>query len=353
MKKKIFVFSFIIVCILQSFIFIKFDGVDFNMWADQAKYVQTNNPIQFDYRQAYGHPGGPIIEGTIFLHSLFDLSYKNSLLIFLIFIDAIIVSSISILCFSLSKNNLWWPITLATLSASWLYIFSSPPSIIASLLICLLALFSIYLYKEKEIQTKHLTLFGLLIGFMIATRTDIGGIFGLTFLIFLKSKISWRQFYFILFCIAISFILLDPFMWFIPIEHLGDLVFKIVYHYEYFSEPSKVSIPHILSISSFAVMSILFSGLFLIKRKNFESDIPKRFILSAIIATVVLCSIFLTSIFQSPRYFLPLILLWETLLPAFVFPFIEQLPQTNREIIKKVFAVIMILAPFISLAFYI
>ena len=59
MAKKVFLWAFFISLLLQGFRYWQFDMLDINMWANQAKYVETSNPQEFDMLTAYGHPGGP------------------------------------------------------------------------------------------------------------------------------------------------------------------------------------------------------------------------------------------------------------------------------------------------------
>jgi hypothetical protein len=351
MAKKIFIFSLVIASIIQGFIFVKLDIVDLNMWAKQAEYVQTGNPAQFDFLQAYGHPGGPIIEGTIFFHSVFGLSYRNSLLIFMTILNSLAIAGASVLCYFISKNSLWWLTIVAILSSNWLYIFSTPPSIVVSILICLLGLFSLYIYEKKEIKPPALALLSILIGLVISTRVDVGAVMVVSFLIFMKPKIIWRQIFFIILGAGLFFILFDPFMWFMPIQHVSDLLFKIIYHYEYFA-PSKISLFYMFNISTFLLLSIFLSAASLFLKEKNKLPIPPRFIYTLFITTIVLCFIFFTSQYQTPRYFLPIINIWETLLPLLIFSLASNLKPVFSKIIKIFFVFILTLSPLIILICY-
>jgi hypothetical protein len=357
MTKKIFIFSFVAACIVQGFIFTKLDTTDFSMWAKQAEYVQTNNPAQFDYLLAYGHPGGPIIETTIFFHYVFGLSYDNSLLIFIIIFDGLAIAGTCVMCYVLSKNNLWWPIVLIGLSANWLYISSTPPSTTISLVISFLCLFSLYLYEKEKNGFYALAFWSILAGLIISIRIDIGAVIALAFFIFLKPKISWRQAFYVMLGVMASFVLFDPFMWFMPIQHMGDLLFEMLYHYQYFT-PTRLGFFYVLAISSFTFVSMFFSIMFMLMKKIDISKsrearplLPNRFSYVLLITTVVLYIIFLTARCQAPRYFLPLISIWQMLLPLFIFSLTANLKPAFSKAANIFFTIALILYPIISLVF--
>jgi hypothetical protein len=326
MAKKIFIFSFVIACLIQGFIFTKLGMADFTVWSSQAKYFESGNPQMFNTDLAYGHPGGPIIEGVILIHGVSKISYENSLIIFMIVLGGLAAAGASVLSYKLSGNNLWWPIVLITLSCNWLYISSTPPSTIVSLLIAFLCLFSLYIYKKSKIKPYLLVFWSILVGFIIATRADIGAIMAISFLIFIKPKLCWRQTFGIALGISASFILFDPFMWFMPIQHIQDLVFKMVYHYEYFNTPSKMSFSYLLGISAFSFLSMLLSAIFLFFKERMGSPVPPRLVYVLLAATGLLYTVFLTSVFQASRYFLPLISVWTIFLPLFIFSLTTKLP---------------------------
>lgn len=342
MAKKVFIFSFVIACVLQGFIFIKFSMADFNMWARQGEYIQTGNPIQFDFLQAYGHPGGPLIEGVVFIREIFGFSYQNSLMTLMIILGGLAVAGASVISYLLTKNNWWWPIVLVVLSTNWLYVCSTPPSTVVSLYIPFLFLFSLYIYKKEEIKNSFLVWWSLLAGFTMATRVDIGGFMIICFLICLKPKISWRQALWLSLGAGASFVLFDPYMWFMPIQHLGDLLFKIIYHYDEFV-PSKISLSSVLTFSIFSLVSMFFAFVFLFIEK--KSLIPKRFIYVFLIATLILYTIFLSANYQAPRYFIPIINIWQMILPSFVFSLTSNLKPSLERTVNIFLIVILILFP--------
>lgn len=317
----IFVFSFIVASFFLSTRWETSDFIDAEAWANQVQYFQTNDPREFNPLGAYGHPGGPIIEGTIAINKMLNLPYENSLVVFVTIFNAIIIAGICALCFLLRKNNLWWVAVLGTLSLSAMYNFSTPPSAIVSPLIVFLCLLTLYFYENKEkIKFFPILFFSFIVGLSVATRADIGVFCTAVFLIFLiyKKIINLKTFFIIIFSSFFFFVLFDPFMHFIPIQHMKDLISKVIFHYAEFN-PTHLPLEKVVSISSLAFVGIFLSIAILFMRKKIKLMLPPDFTIMLFLMTFSLYFIFLTSHYQAERYFQPIIFIWEVFLPLFIF----------------------------------
>ena len=311
----IFLFSFF----LQGMRWKEFDIVDRGMWSNEAEYVQNNDPREFDFMLAYGYPAGSIIEGTIVLHQVFSVSYDQALLLIITLLNSIGIASICIMCIILRGNNLWWVAVFGILSLNRLYEYATPPSAVATVFIVLLCLLTLYIYEQKQnIKPIYLGLWGLVAGLFIATRADIGVFSSIIFLFFILKSTDWKKYVFLIGTSFLSFVIFNPFMWFMPLQHIKDLIFKIFYFY---AEQTQTSLSFIalLSISLLAVISIILAIFFFFSRKHINPPLPIYFLVNLLIMTFVFYAIILKSHFQAERYFLPIIFIWEVFLPLFVF----------------------------------
>jgi len=308
------------------------------MWANQAIYVLEGDSREFDYLNAYGHPGGLVIEGTIVLNKLFNLTYLQSVIILIIFISSIFVAGICTLCFKLGKDKLWWVAVLVTLIFNWLYESGTPTSILATLSVSFLCLLTLYLYeKELKNQNSLLIIWSLVAGMSIATRIDIGFISFIVFLFILSRKIDLKKILLIALGSFISFVIFNPFMWFMPVEHVRDLIFKFVFHYSNFIT-NHLSLLTIFSISSITFISILLSLFFITFKRKINFTLISPFFLWTLIGmTSFLYFIFLTSRFQAERYFVPILFIWEIFFPLFIFFLIDKTGYKSNIIIKICF----------------
>jgi len=350
----IFIFSFIFSFILLGLRGKVFYIPDGDMWSKQALYFETGDSRQFNFDRGYGHPGGPIIEGVILLHKITKIPYNNPdnlLTLFVTILNSFIIAGTCVLAYLLKKNKYWWFAILSTLSLSVLYDVATPPTTIATPLVVFLCLLTLYYYENKEkIKIPQVSLWAFFAGLLIATRVDIGIFCVLAFLFLLKSVISWRKISFIIFGACISFVIFDPYMWYMPIKHIKDLIFKITFHYAEITT-QHMSLWAILSISIFAFISIGFLLMILFSKGKIKSPIPLNFSFMLLVMTVVLYIIFLTARIQAPRYFQPIISIWEVFLPLFIFPFLPKIfVFYNEEKKQKLVIFFLIIFQFVALS---
>lgn len=322
-KFLVLVFVFTISLFSQLIFYPKYD-LDRSMWANQAFYFEVNDERQYDFLLAYGHPGGPIIIGTILINDLLPvkhdvpiLNYIDALLLFSILINTIIISLICYLIYLLRKNLFFVLTTLLVLGFHRFYLDLTPTSQVASLLFVLQAFYSLYIYENRtSLKFKDLFIFSVLSGFIMATRVDVGFIGTLFFGIFLLPKISIRDFIYSIFLILGSFILFDPYMWYMPFQHIDDLVYKFIYHYEFFNH-AELDISRIIDISNIVIISSLsFLFLYFCDKKRILLNI--RFLFFVLAVSIISYSVFLTSQINAVRYFVPFILIWEVLFPFII-----------------------------------
>ena len=324
----LFVGIFIASFIFQEIRWRETGMTDNGMWGDEVQYILQGNPKEFDFLAAYGHPGGPVIEGAEITHALTGLPYAQSVVFFVELFSSLIITVICAVCIALKKNNLWWIAALITMSLNRLYQYGTPPTIIAAALVVLLCLLTLYIYENKErLRPWHLLFWGFVAGLSIATRADIGIFSFVVFLLLISKKIGWKKVA-LLACEAfLIFAIFDPFMWFMPFQHIKDLIFKITYHYQNIT-PSYIGLSSILSFSSLAFLSIFLSMFFLFSKRRLVSPLPPIFVKVLIFMTSILYIIFLTAHSQAERYFLPIVFIWEVFLPLYIFSLIQEMHIT-------------------------
>lgn len=333
MKFRIFKYRYIALLVFfcafiaQVFIWQYEYMLDVQLWSDQSMYFAQGDNRQFDAKAGYGHPGGPIILGTIFANKVFNVPFNiNTVSYVMATLNALVITAISLLCFLLQKDT-WWIATVGLLSINHSYFYSTPPSGLAALLATCLCLFTLFLYRKKhdEIKEIELLLLGFVSGVLVATRADIGVFlvlaFGLT--LFIKG-LKFRQGLFVCTSAFLSFVLFDPFMWKIPLLHIKDLIFKATFHY-FDYRPAPIPLDMVLNVSALLLVSMALFVLAYFSRKKFKESFPIPFTFGwmLVLVTVGLYTIFLTSKYQAIRYFVPLIFIWEALLPPILFSWVS------------------------------
>lgn len=325
-KRRFFIFFtciFIVSVLFQGIQWKEFDMVDSGIWGNEARYVLDNDPREFNFLAAYGHPGGPIIEGAIVLHALFDLPYDTSVLVLVTLLNSLFVAGACVLAVLLRRGSLWWIVVLGTLSLNRLYDYATPPSAVVTVIIAFLCLLTLYIFEKKErLKPAYLICWGIVSGLAIATRADVGLFSSAVFLALLVPRIGWRVTALLIGEAVLVFAIFDPFMWFMPVQHLKDLVFKIVYHYADFA-PAHLGLTEVVTFSSIAFVSMFLSVQFLLLRKRIMSPLPPLFIGALLSMAGAFYVVFLTADYQATRYFLPILFIWEMFLPLFIFWLID------------------------------
>jgi len=361
MPRYILVVSFVLSCIFLRIGWIGFAMLDQGMWASQASFMQTGDARQFDLGMAYGHPGGPVIIGTTLIHKVFGYSYLDSLNTFLIVFCGLIIAITCTICYLLKKDLYWILIVLVILSLSRLYDSLTPPSGVAALLFVLLSIVTLYIYTKKDTKN-NLLLFSwaVVAGLATATRVDMGTIGLFVFVLLLKQILSWKQISAMILVAFVTFCVSDPYMWYMPIQHIGDLLYKITYHYADYT-PIHMSFSTVIISSCFAFVSIFLALALSFLKKEIEHPLPLRYLYTVLVMTVYLYAVFLTAHYQAIRYFVPLIFIWEVFLPIYIFSIIDHLEFNflksaranviGQRIIKIIMTCMFVVYPIVLIAY--
>jgi hypothetical protein len=345
-KEKILILTFIffITCTFQWARWSGLNNSDIGMWNIEADAVVHGGPEEFNFLGAYGHPGGPILEGTILARAIgIPFEYDQAIIVCISVLVGLATVAACVLCFLLRANMYWCAGVVSIVSLNWLYQFATPPSTVASAFFVVLLLVVLYLYEHRETPALQAgLLLGGSAGACIATRTDIG-VFGFSiFLIFLLlvKRLSLRGAVIAIVTTTGVFVLLDPFMWFMPLEHIGDLIYKVTYHYADIAQ-AHVTITSLLHIATLSLMSIALCIYFLFAKR--KEPLPRPFVFVLLGMSVVWVSIFLTAHSQAERYFLPILFAWEVLLPLLMLSFVDQFFSTSSFKIRHTYSVGIVL----------
>jgi len=287
--------------------------LDVGMWAQQAEYVITKNPKQFDFAVAYAHPGATIIDGVALTHFLFGLPYSQAIIYFLSFADALIIAFMVVLCYQITPKTWWWMGTLALFTVNYMNDFATPTTAVSSLLVALLLLVTLRF---------RFWWWAIVAGLALATRVDIG-LFIVGLGLYLSTRLSLQKVVLLAFGVFFVFCLVNPYMWYMPVQHLKDLLYKMTWHYTEFT-PSFLSIYEVVLVSGLAIVSLFLAGGIIWQKKQVKLLIPLALFLSLIFVTVIGIGVIVTSSYQASRYLTPYVSIWELLLPLFLFTLAKQ-----------------------------
>lgn len=336
---KVFVISFILLNILLGVRFYLLDMVDSGMWGHQAEYILSGDSQQFDFLGAYGHPGGTIVEGTILLQKITNTRSYFLVLILVSILCSTLGALSALLCEKLKKDSFWWMGVVITLGLTPFYESATPTSAVAAIGVSALTLLTFYILENGN-SKKLFVYWGMLSGFVVATRFDIGTLSSFIYFLVLLKKGETRNILKALLASFSTFVIFDPYMWYMPIRHIKDLVYKIFFHYSEFSI-WRIDKSVIIFLSLFAFISFILSILSYTKLKKNIKVLPIKLWLGMTSLALIVYGMFLTSNFQAERYLMPVVLIWEIFLSLYILKLINNTNFKNKFLLKISFLIIL------------
>lgn len=312
MSKCVFIGSFLLALLFQGAWWGSEGVYDAQIWGEQPHHMLAGDPEQFNAAAAYGHPGGPIIYGAYLASFATGAAPSASLLIALTVLASAAIALIALISYRLWGRWQWSALLTVLFAAHPLYTQATPPSALAALLAVSLVLLAIIAYREPSLRL--MLLWGALAGLLVSTRADIGGALALVLGLALLGAAGARKLALAALAAFAVFVAFDPFTWFMPVQHVHDLVFKAYYHYALIPE-NPLPLLQALMIGVFALVSIVLGSVAAGTRRL---PVPLPIFLALLGLTFVLVPVLLTAQYQAPRYFMPLVFIWEALLLAFV-----------------------------------
>jgi len=320
----LFAGAFLVACLGQGFVYFNVGILDEAIWADQARYVETGSPEQYDPTRAYGHPGGPVILGTIAIHHVAGIAYETALPVFLTVFNSLVIAAIATLCHRLRPDSLWWLPVLGSLAVDKLYAVSTPTSAVVGPLLVLLTLLTLRILEQGAVSWRRLAGWSLVAGLAVATRFDIGSITTAFLCGVLATNLRWWQLTGLAAAAFAVFVVCDPYMCSMPIRHVGDLLGKAALHHQTFSR-NRLDPGEVASLSSLAFLGLAFTLLTQTAPGAVRNKLPAVFVGALLALTVALYGIFLSASYQAVRYFIPIVFIWQAFLPLQLFDLIAGL----------------------------
>lgn len=328
--KQVFGAAFAILLIFQGLLWRYANLIDYSLWSDHVECIVTHDPCEFDITRGYGYPATPIVSPMVVLYKIFEVPPLAGIVIVMSLLISFFGACITLLTYLLRPQTLWWVGTLALLTVNRIYVYSTPPTIVAVLLVCILILISQYIYERRSGKYAYIV-WGIGAGLAAATRVDTSALAIAVLFLALIPRLSWQQLTTMALTALGVFIMVDPYMWTMPVSHILDIVHKVTFHYYDKMSPS-FSPKDLIFISPLGVGAFL-ASIVLILRRNISPVVPRALLIWIMGWTVVMCSIILSSNYQLKSYFYPMSTPWEIIGILF---FITYLPQISSERINPI-----------------
>lgn len=294
------------------------ETLDKFMWANQIQYFLDNDPRLLNFYAAYGHPGTTLVGlGSLLCLSL-GISYAQALVLSMSILVAGATAACAVVCARLYPHSLWWIAVTFTLLFSRLHIYSTPPTAVVLPFLVLIVLSTWRLCEQPSARTiSSYVLWGVAVGLSTATRVDATLLVSFPMFMVVWWQLGNRVLLPTISATVLSFFAADPFLWYMPAQHLADLVHKFSIHYKEFLSPSKIRPDEWMHAIPLALLSIGWALVHLFKRRQ-PQLMPVKIMLTLMGVSLLSAIVILSSSYQSIRYFYPVIIIWEVLLPLFM-----------------------------------
>jgi hypothetical protein len=306
--------------IILSVVFFVSFAIQHWLWFAPLPYIDSHLWVQASEQFAAGtwpgfsgpippHPGTSIVLPTAGL-ILLGVGGFNAMQYMMAFLISSCIAAIVYLCRKLRPDSLWWLGVCAFLIPNPLYPGMSAPSALAALLACIYILIVLYL-REKEVSRDALFWLGVCSGVFLATRVDTAlsiMLFSLPYL----WPLAGKRLFTVCWSAALFFGALNPFIWQDPILY----VFSIV-HQVNSNVATQVNFDYTLMAVVLPAIAFAF-GLAAVYSKFRFTTVPNDFLKWLLAASALLCCVILSLKHHPIRYFFPIMMLWQMLLPLFL-----------------------------------
>ena len=292
--------------------------IDGALWAYQAKQMLMMSPALYSSLDAFYHPGGPVLEASILFRAL-PLSTMGALIAGLALLFGLIIACTGFVAYLLRGDLFWSAALCVILVLDPSSFISTPPSMIAGLLAVLLALLTLLVREQGS--SRSAIAWAIAAGALSATRIEIGGLAFLVFFPLLARRWNIRRSIEIAAITFGSFFVFDPFMWHTPVAQVTGLLRFMLQHYNGLGDfgTEALSIHEVLIHAPLGIFALAATVLAILLGKRFRAVLPRDYLVSLLILTVILFAVVGAAAYQTARYLMPAFLIAESLLPLYIF----------------------------------
>ncbi len=310
---------FVVGFLVQTTLWFVFPVADEEYWATDARKIaegQMLGPADV----TYVHPGTTILYPMTALVSI-GVEPGDAVRIAMAAFIALCIALAAALAYQLWPAHLWWLALACILLPDVRLLHGTPPSTAAALLTLLFILLLLYAKKREGEGSsgRALVYAGVCAGALLATRIDTG-LFVLLSALPVVLYIFKKQVYLFVLTTVCAFIVFNPHLWAEPFTYLASIPRQI------FSNTQLVGrkiLGMFLLTFPFAILSITISiaavRLRLLRLATDDIPVPPIIYGWFLGMTLVFTALLTPLSYHPVRYFLPFYLVWDILLPVWLF----------------------------------
>ena len=306
--------------------------VDAGLWHDRiitlhgeirSGALNAVNPIYS------GHPGMPVVSLGALLYGAGLSPYMSLNIAVAILIAGAGAVSAWLATLFVPGSWRWLPV----LAAAWghpLYADSSPTNAVMAGLALVIVLSALRLCTHTPSDNRLLLAAGAAAGLALVTRTPAACIIILPLAVMVGLHLRARRVLVAAMAAGITAFVFDPLLWRDPAAHMHYIVFRSSLNYTAAVPDHQLTYVNFLYDAPFSLLAVALAVFIMTRAKARSFSLPSLFLPSLLAMSALYVSVFLGVRSQSIRHFLPLILVWDALLPLLIFTLIDRLPRAPR-----------------------
>ncbi|MEX0650386.1 MAG: hypothetical protein WD200_05280 [Candidatus Andersenbacteria bacterium] len=285
--------------------------IDAAGWMERIQAFHDHNFAFFDYF-LFANPSMPIIVlGTT--ARMLGITLLNSLYGAVIFINALTIAGAITVTYLLRPASLWWLATGGILMVHNAYAHSTPHDAVIAPLLTLVVLLTLYLHEGSRVSSKPVFYLSLAYGASLATYITLSLLWAPFLVAVLFRKINLKQFAVLLVTILLAWLIFDPLLWIMPVEHFRAM-FSHAYVQAVELRPVALPLSGFLTVAPLSLVGILLALAAILFPNRAILVVPKYFFVALMGLTLLVSIVILSSAKPDFRYFHSLIFIWDVFL---------------------------------------
>jgi len=331
-----FTIMFVAAALGQSVLWQSHDFIDQDVWEERVDIFAraiSSRSVVFSQKGFSAHPGTSMISVAGILRAV-GLGSKHSLVLGVSLLNAGLIAGAAVMCRELRPGLWWWLPVFFVLLGHSLYRLVSPTSAVIVPAVVLLYLSGLWMVERSIFNWGQCLVMGVAMGIGFATRLPITLLFSgplVVYLFFFSSKrVVW-----VVPLSLLVWLLFDPLLWLVPMEHLSLIFNRTALHVTH-QTLGQLSWRSLVSVSSLALMAVIMSILSVSFNRKALCPVRVGYVVLLWVVTVMISLVLFEARTSAIRYFFPLIMLWEVLLPLWLLHFMSGLPNNHAGWLRRV-----------------
>lgn len=294
----------------------RFDALtDETLWVQRLQQTVTDwRDGAFEQKDYSAHPGTVVLVLAALPHSL-GMSEVASLKITMAVLVSAAVSIVASVVFRLWPYWPAWVGAVGMLALHPLFIHASPTNAVTGAMVAAVFWIALGADRWRQLPWPWTITLGISLGLGLASHFPLMVLMAVPAVAWVGWRCGWRRIGTAIGIAGMMFVLFDPLLWYQPIIHLS-LVLKRIEVHAFEEGAARLRAYDVPLFGSVALLAWLSAAV--ISFRKIPTPLSQPTLAFLVGLTLVVSVVMLLLASQSIRYFFPLILFWESVLPMWL-----------------------------------